>query len=328
MAERGVEAAQNNLAFVLDQDKSILRFTRFSPTSPSNDTARLALTQWTRSAAQNNIDALVKVGDYYYHGFGVPDEPESMRWEKAAGYYQSAADTQISALAMWNLGWMYENGIGVAQDFHLAKRHYDLALETNAEAYLPVTLSLIKLHIRKFWHAKILRDHIEGPPRIENDDSPTIESGPIEPEHEPVRLPEEIYDDYDDSWLVGKAREEIKRRQQRPDSKQYIGREEDAVQWARERRNQENDRDIDFGPEDYFDGAIRGGIRGEEEVDESAEMMLLVVLCLLVSVLFYLRSRWVERLRREREEQPRQQQQGAPAPPPREPGRDAWAAPL
>ena len=135
-AERGYEPAQNNLAYVLDQgpptacsfqvamfqqsdvfvlDKSVLKFTRFSPMSPSNDTARVALTQWTRSASQNNIDALVKVGDYYYHGFGVPDEPEAIRWEKAAGYYQSAADTQLSALAMWNLGWMYENGVGVTQ---------------------------------------------------------------------------------------------------------------------------------------------------------------------------------------------------------------------
>src|ERR1700753_2438104 len=96
-------------------DKSVLKFTKFSPMSPSNDTARVALTQWTRSASQNNIDALVKVGDYYYHGLGVPDEPEAVRWEKAAGYYQSAADTQFSALAMWNLGWMYENGIGVTQ---------------------------------------------------------------------------------------------------------------------------------------------------------------------------------------------------------------------
>ena len=36
----------------------------------------------------------MKVGDYYYHGLGVPDEPESVCWEKAAGYYQSVADTQ------------------------------------------------------------------------------------------------------------------------------------------------------------------------------------------------------------------------------------------
>lgn len=93
----------------------MLRDTRFTNFLPSNDTARLALTQWTRSAAQNNVDALVKVGDYYYHSLGVRDEPENIRWEKAAGYYQSAADTLVSALAMWNLGWMYENGVGVPQ---------------------------------------------------------------------------------------------------------------------------------------------------------------------------------------------------------------------
>jgi SEL1 protein len=96
-------------------DKSMLRRAGFANFFPSNDTARLALTQWTRSAAQNNVDALVKVGDYYYQGLGVPDEPENVRWEKAAGYYRSAADTQVSALAMWNLGWMYEHGYGVVQ---------------------------------------------------------------------------------------------------------------------------------------------------------------------------------------------------------------------
>ena len=133
--------------------------------------ARLALTQWTRAAAQRNIDALVKVADYYYYGLGVSDEPDQSRVEKAARYYQSASDTQMCALAMWNLGWMYENGVGVpqvfiftgpfqnlavqafyCQDFHLAKRHYDLALETNSEAYLPVILSLAKLYARSIWH--------------------------------------------------------------------------------------------------------------------------------------------------------------------------------
>jgi SEL1 protein len=133
-AERGSEVAQNNLAHVLDQgeilfslriihdflnpsfvDKSVLRLTRFAPTTPSNETARLAFIQWTRAAAQRNIDALVKVGDYYYHGLGVWEGTETARFEKAAKYYQSAADTQLSALAMWNLGWMYENGVGVPQ---------------------------------------------------------------------------------------------------------------------------------------------------------------------------------------------------------------------
>jgi SEL1 protein len=97
-----------------------LRLTRFSPITPSNDTARLALTQWSRSAAQHNVDSLVKVGDYYYHGLGDPEEDEATRLQKAAKYYQTAAESQVSALAMWNLGWMYENGVGVPQVILLA----------------------------------------------------------------------------------------------------------------------------------------------------------------------------------------------------------------
>ena len=42
--------------------------------------------------------------------------------------------------------------LSTAQDFHLAKRHYDIALEINVEAYLPVTLSLFRLHARSLWH--------------------------------------------------------------------------------------------------------------------------------------------------------------------------------
>ncbi|CCM01008.1 uncharacterized protein FIBRA_03056 [Fibroporia radiculosa] len=322
-AERGFEVAQNNLAFVLDQDKSILRFTRFAPISPSNDTARLALTQWTRSAAQRNIDALVKVGDYYYHGLGVPDEPEALRWEKAAGYYQSAADTQMSALAMWNLGWMYENGIGVPQDFHLAKRHYDLAVETNGEAYMPVALSLLKLHARSLWHT--LMGGSNGLSLWGRDSSETIrvshpssagreiESGEHVRDRRPADDRATERDDLEDSpWYFGKARDEFNRRRR----DQAIGsQDDDPVQWARERQQAEQDRDGDFGPEDYFDAATRRANREEEDADEFAETMLLVVLCIMISALLYFRGRWMERMRRDEQQRQQQQQQGAQHPP-------------
>ncbi|KAI0359680.1 HCP-like protein [Trametes cingulata] len=345
-AERGYEVAQNNLAYVLDQDKSILRFTRFAPYSPSNDTARLALTQWIRSAAQRNVDALVKVGDYYYHGLGVPDEPESVRWEKAAGYYQSAADTQMSALAMWNLGWMYENGIGVPQDFHLAKRHYDLAYETNSEAYLPVLLSLIKLHARSLWHTlmggknglSFWEGDEDGRSYYDHPDTREIDGG--RENGQPALEEGEELDD--GPWYMGKARDEFNRRRRGHDPERVARDEEDPVQWARERRQAEAaDRDADFGPEDYFDAAMRGNrYREEDDVDEFAETMLLVVLCLLVSVLLYVRGRWVERLRQEEEQrrqangnaqQQGQQPQAQPAvdrgvfPPPGDPAQDEWA---
>ncbi|KAM0793126.1 hypothetical protein ACM66B_000604 [Microbotryomycetes sp. NB124-2] len=148
MAERGYEAAQNNVAWIMDRGKQRLQIPP-ELNMHQNESDRLALTYWTRSAAQDNIDALVKTGDYYFSGYGC-DEPQPA---KAAALYQSAATTRVSAMAMWNLGWMHETGRGVARDFHLAKRYYDQALETSADAYFPACLSLISLYARASYHA-------------------------------------------------------------------------------------------------------------------------------------------------------------------------------
>ncbi|KAG6855982.1 hypothetical protein H0H87_008662 [Tephrocybe sp. NHM501043] len=333
-AERGSEVAQNNLAYILDQDKSILRLTRFSPMTPSNDTARLALTQWTRAAAQRNIDALVKVGDYYYHGLGVPEEEETIRLERAARYYQSAADTQMSALAMWNLGWMYENGIGVPQDFHLAKRHYDLALDTNSEAYLPVILSLGKLYLRSIWHTLMGGKgglNIWSPDEEEFDATPPTAAPERQLEGQQPEKPPQADDkreyEEDGPWYLGKAKEEFHKRRNRQPPPALPAGEEDPIQWARDRRNAEQERDSDFGPEDYFEGALRGGIREEEHFDDLRETFLLVFLCLVISILLYVRTRIVDRMRREQNEN---QEQQRPAdlgvfPPPGDPARQDWA---
>ncbi len=48
---------------------------------------------------------------------------------------------------MFNLGYMHELGLGMKQDIHLAKRFYDLASETSADAKVPVFLALAKLGI-------------------------------------------------------------------------------------------------------------------------------------------------------------------------------------
>jgi SEL1 protein len=56
-----------------------------------------------------------------------------------------AADQQHNAQAMFNLGYMHEQGLGMKKDIHLAKRSYDLAAETNADAKIPVALALLKL---------------------------------------------------------------------------------------------------------------------------------------------------------------------------------------
>ncbi|KAK6539424.1 ERAD-associated protein [Orbilia ellipsospora] len=146
-AEQGYESGQSNVAFLLDEQKSRLPFEWWRLKRNDALEQELALMYWTRSAKQQNIDSYVKMGDYYLAGVGT--EPDS---EKAAACYIAASEFQQSAQALWNLGWMHENGIGVEQDYHLAKRYYDQALETNTEAYLPVTLSLLKLRARSFWN--------------------------------------------------------------------------------------------------------------------------------------------------------------------------------
>lgn len=150
-AEQGYESAQANVAYLLDEHKSIISLDSVIPWRKRRSAllrnAILALIYWTRSAKQSNIDSMVKMGDYYLGGYGVESDSE-----KAATCYQTAAETHQSAQALWNLGWIHENGLGVEQDFHLAKRFYDQALETNQEAYLPVKLSLAKLRLRSFWN--------------------------------------------------------------------------------------------------------------------------------------------------------------------------------
>ena len=52
--------------------------------------------------------ARVKLGDYYYYGQGTV-----VNYEAAASQYRIASDKQSSAQAMFNLGYMYEQGLGL-----------------------------------------------------------------------------------------------------------------------------------------------------------------------------------------------------------------------
>lgn len=170
-AEQGYERAQTNVAYMLDSQKSglpladvIERAKQLAGTSTASgnqasssrssgedddllDNPRMALIHWTRSSRQSNVDSMVKMGDYYYYGVGTERDVS-----KAVQCYLSASDHSQSAQALFNLGWMHENGVGLTQDFHLAKRYYDHALVVNKEAYLPVTLSLMKLRLRSAWN--------------------------------------------------------------------------------------------------------------------------------------------------------------------------------
>lgn len=150
-AEQGYERAQTNVAYLLDTMQSSAQMRALIPATKKKggllDNPTLGLIYWTRSSRQMNIDSLVKAGDHYYYGTGTEVDTS-----KAVQCYTAASEHWQSAQALFNLGWMHENGIGLTQDFHLAKRYYDHALEVNVEAYLPVTLSLLKLRIRSAWN--------------------------------------------------------------------------------------------------------------------------------------------------------------------------------
>ena len=85
-------------------------------------------------------------------------EPDS-DLEKAAHYYRLASQKFKSARANFNLGFMHEWGLGLKQDFPLAKRHYDLAKESSKQAGLAVQIALMVMNVHEqlvqlyaIWH--------------------------------------------------------------------------------------------------------------------------------------------------------------------------------
>ncbi|KAJ3379217.1 ERAD-associated protein [Lobulomyces angularis] len=97
----------------------------------------------------NDISFAQKLFNFF--GFNYFKKNEVCDYEKAALYYQVAAESEHSAIAFFNLGYMHEHGLGVEEDYHLAKRCYDLSLTTNPGAYLPVKLAIMKLNFKFFW---------------------------------------------------------------------------------------------------------------------------------------------------------------------------------
>ncbi|XP_023309351.2 protein sel-1 homolog 1 [Lucilia cuprina] len=135
LAEVGYEVAQSNAAYLLDRGDVTIFHDR-------NEELIRAFYYWKRAAAQGYSAAQVKLGDYYYYGWGT-----DIDFEMAAALYRKASEQQYNAQAMFNLGYMHEKGLGMKKDWHLAKRQYDLAAVTNADAKVPVAIALLKLQL-------------------------------------------------------------------------------------------------------------------------------------------------------------------------------------
>lgn len=61
--------------------------------------------------------ARLKMGDYYYYGKGT-----GVNYRTAASHYRIASEQQSIARAMFNLGYMYEEGIGLEQVSFMLRR--------------------------------------------------------------------------------------------------------------------------------------------------------------------------------------------------------------
>ncbi|CAF0981859.1 unnamed protein product [Adineta ricciae] len=139
LAELGYEVAQSNVAYLLDQMPNQL----MNIYHKTDERYRRALIYWNRAANQGFHSARVKLGDYFYYGFGTEQS-----YETAATHYKYASDQSQNPQAMFNLAYMHEKGLGLKKDIHLAKRFYDMAAETSVEAHLPVNIVLFKLHFQ------------------------------------------------------------------------------------------------------------------------------------------------------------------------------------
>ncbi|TYZ69265.1 hypothetical protein PybrP1_000638 [[Pythium] brassicae (nom. inval.)] len=159
LAQQGYELAQHNAAYLLDYGYLT---PLFAPEAPA--TAAVAMMLYKLAALQGNVDANLKIGDFYYYGKGG----HAVDFARASAHY-SLASKRANAQAMFNLGYMYEHGVGVDQDFYLAKRFLDKAREAHSDAHVPVTLALWKLKVHTFvvsWKRvwDIFVGTIEAPP--------------------------------------------------------------------------------------------------------------------------------------------------------------------
>eukprot|EP01095_Lingulamoeba_sp_RSL-Kostka_P012086 TRINITY_DN4728_c3_g2_i1.p1 TRINITY_DN4728_c3_g2~~TRINITY_DN4728_c3_g2_i1.p1 ORF type:complete len:464 (+),score=140.94 TRINITY_DN4728_c3_g2_i1:72-1394(+) len=186
LAEKGYEIAQSNAAYIFDNYNMIYnkenvigsiisQYKTTDNTDPDNTVYKKLKVQYTqselykieflhkafiyylRSADQSNSDAHLKLGDYYYYGYGGVEKD----FVKAASFYRYASDRK-NAQATFNLGYMHQYGIGLDQDFFLSKRYFDTAFETLPSALLPVKLALIGLGIHYLSTLFLVEDTFYG----------------------------------------------------------------------------------------------------------------------------------------------------------------------
>lgn len=133
------------------------------------------------SAEQGSVSSELRLGDYAYYGWGVAatfkeDEgqtgdaddylpamytsndielkPQAIDFEASLARYRKTAESTVTgewmqsfiARGSFNLGFMHQFGLGVSQDLHTAKMHYQRVREVDPSGlHTPVTMVLVLL---------------------------------------------------------------------------------------------------------------------------------------------------------------------------------------
>lgn len=119
MADIGYEPAQTNFAYLLDRGECKEMFKEYS----SQAKLSVALNNWQRSANQDYSMARIKLGDYHYYGYGTDVDLKAVfapfwllyKTFQASQQYKIAVERHVASQAMFNLGYMHENGEGLSK---------------------------------------------------------------------------------------------------------------------------------------------------------------------------------------------------------------------
>mgnify|MGYP003362080137 CR=1 FL=1 len=138
-AEQGYLNAQVSAAWIMYQPNRLFE----DPPNIPEARWQTALRYYLLAAQQGSIDSATVAGNMY---FEVGEYKKTVElYMKHQRYFFNKHRTYFSYSSpnIWNLGYMYEHGLGVEQDFHLAKSLYERHLPDS----LALKLTLLKLYV-------------------------------------------------------------------------------------------------------------------------------------------------------------------------------------
>lgn len=148
-AQMGYALAEINAAYLMDENKFLINsvFRYFNYTQSEQEAAhdKFAYEFYSRAAAQGDIDAIFKLGDYYYYGIGTPKD-----YSKAYTCYKIAYEQSSIGMGLWNMAYMHEYGIGRDQDIYIARRLLD-ELSSNQNSYFPLKVAIFWINIHQLY---------------------------------------------------------------------------------------------------------------------------------------------------------------------------------